>query len=213
MTRFGMARSGLVLSVSLTLTMLAGTVQADPLETLREFTRDAKTGRANFSQTVSAPDGLKKKSSSGSFEFARPDRFRFSYTQPFEQLIVADGHKVWLYDQDLNQVTVRAMSQALGATPASLLAGGALDKDFELLNAPAKDGLDWVQATPRQKEGATVQTLRIGFRGKTLAALEIVDAFGQRSLLQFSAVEINPKLADETFRFVPPKGVDVIESR
>ena len=213
MTRFGMARSGLVLSVSLTLTMLAGTVQADPLETLREFTRDAKTGRANFSQTVNAPDGLKNKSSSGSFEFARPDRFRFSYTQPFEQLIVADGHKVWLYDQDLNQVTVRAMSQALGATPASLLAGGALDKDFELLNAPAKDGLDWVQATPRQKEGATVQTLRIGFRGKTLAALEIVDAFGQRSLLQFSAVEINPKLADETFRFVPPKGVDVIESR
>ena len=213
MTRFGMARSGLVLSVSLTLTMLAGTVQADPLETLREFTRDAKTGRANFSQTVSAPDGLKNKRSSGSFEFARPDRFRFSYTQPFEQLIVADGHKVWLYDQDLNQVTVRAMSQALGATPASLLAGGALDKDFELLNAPAKDGLDWVQATPRQKEGATVQTLRIGFRGKTLAALEIVDAFGQRSLLQFSAVEINPKLADETFRFVPPKGVDVIESR
>ena len=215
MTLFSRARSGLVLSVSMSvsLTMLAGTVQADPLETLREFTRDAKTGRANFSQTVNAPDGLKHKRSSGSFEFARPDRFRFSYTQPFEQLIVADGHKVWLYDQDLNQVTVRAMSQALGATPASLLAGGALDKDFELLNAPAKDGLDWVQATPRQKEGATVQTLRIGFRGKTLAALEIVDAFGQRSLLQFSAVEINPKLADETFRFVPPKGVDVIESR
>ena len=213
MTLFSRARSGLVLSVSVSLTMLAGTVQADPLETLREFTHDAKTGRANFSQTVNAPDGLKNKSSSGSFEFARPDRFRFSYTKPFEQLIVADGHKVWLYDQDLNQVTVRAMSQALGATPASLLAGGALDKDFELLNAPAKDGLDWVQATPRQKEGATVQTLRIGFRGKTLAALEIVDAFGQRSLLQFSAVELNPKLADEAFRFVPPKGADVIESR
>ena len=202
---------GLLLAASLSL--LTGAVQADSLETLREFTRDAKTGRANFSQTVSAPDGLKKKTSSGSFEFARPDRFRFSYSKPFEQRIVADGHKVWLYDLDLNQVTVRAMSQALGATPASLLAGGALDKDFELSNAQPKDGLDWVQATPRQKEGATVQTLRIGFRGKTLAALEIVDAFGQRSLLQFSAVEINPKLADETFRFVPPKGADVIESR
>ena len=212
MMLFKRALPGLVLS------LLAGTAQADPLETLREFTRDAKTGRAKFSQTVSAPDGLKKKTSSGSFEFARPDRFRFSYTKPFEQLIVADGHKVWLYDLDLNQVTVRAMSQALGATPASLLAGGAMDKDFELVNAPTqdaqpKDGLDWVQATPRIKEGATVQTLRIGFRGKTLAALEIVDAFGQRSLLQFSAVETNPKLADETFRFVPPKGVDVIESR
>ena len=195
------------------LSMSASAVQADPLETLRDFTRDAKTGRANFSQTVSAPDGLKKKTSSGSFEFARPDRFRFSYTKPFEQQIVADGHKVWLYDLDLNQVTVRAMSAALGATPASLLAGSAMDKDFDLSNAQPKDGLDWVQATPRQKEGATVQTLRIGFRGKTLAALEIVDAFGQRSLLQFSAVELNPKLADETFRFVPPKGVDVIESR
>ena len=209
MTQSRLALSGWVVLLS----MSASAVQADPLETLRDFTRDAKTGRANFSQTVSAPDGLKKKISSGSFEFARPDRFRFSYTKPFEQQIVADGRKVWLYDLDLNQVTVRAMSQALGATPASLLAGGAMDKDFELSNAPPKDGLDWVQATPRQKEGATVQTLRIGFRGKTLAALEIVDAFGQRSLLQFSAVELNPKLADETFRFVPPKGVDVIESR
>ena len=223
MTLFRRALTGRVVLMSVLTCLWAGAAQADPLETLREFTRDAKTGRANFSQTVSAPDGLKKKTSSGSFEFARPDRFRFSYAKPFEQLIVADGRKVWLYDQDLNQVTVRAMSQALGATPASLLAGGAMDKDFELVNAPTKDapakdtppkdGLDWVQATPRVKEGATVQTLRIGFRGKTLAALEIVDAFGQRSLLQFSAVEINPKLPDDTFRFVPPKGADVIESR
>ena len=216
MTRIRRVWSRLLLAAPLAL--LVGTAQADPLETLREFTRNAKTGRANFSQTVSAPDGLKKKSSSGSFEFSRPDRFRFSYTKPFEQQIVADGHKVWLYDQDLNQVTVRPMSQALGATPASLLAGGAMDKDFELVNAPvkdapAKDDLDWVQARPRQKEGATVQTLRIGFRGKALAALEIVDAFGQRSLLQFSAVELNPRLPDDTFRFVPPKGADVIESR
>ena len=216
MTRIRRVWSRLLLAAPLAL--LAGTAQADPLETLREFTRNAKTGRANFSQTVSAPDGLKKKTSSGSFEFSRPDRFRFSYTKPFEQQIVADGHKVWLYDQDLNQVTVRPMSQALGATPASLLAGGAMDKDFELVNAPvkdapAKDDLDWVQARPRQKEGATVQTLRIGFRGKALAALEIVDAFGQRSLLQFSAVELNPRLPDDTFRFVPPKGADVIESR
>ena len=223
MTLFRRALTGLVVSLSVSTCLWAGAAQADPLETLREFTRDVKTGRANFSQTVSAPDGLKKKTSSGGFEFARPDRFRFSYAKPFEQLIVADGRKVWLYDQDLNQVTVRAMSQALGATPASLLAGGAMDKDFELVNAPTKDAsakdappkdsLDWVQATPRVKEGATVQTLRIGFRGKTLAALEIVDAFGQRSLLQFSAVEINPKLPDDTFRFVPPKGSDVIESR
>ena len=195
------------------LCVLASAVaRADAVDTLREFTHDVKTGRAAFTQTVSSPDGAKKKTSSGTFEFARPDRFRFAYNKPFEQQIVADGRKVWLYDVDLNQVTVRAMSQALGATPASLLAGGVMDKDFVLTAAPARDGLDWVQAVPRQKEGASAQLLRIGFRGKTLAALEIVDAFGQRSLLQFTAVEANPKLADETFRFVPPKGADVIES-
>ena len=185
--------------------------QADAVDALREFARDVKTGRAAFTQTVSSPDGAKKKTSSGQFEFARPDRFRFVYRKPFEQQIVADGRKVWLYDVDLNQVSVRAMSQALGATPAALLAGSAMDKDFELSAAPAKDGLDWVQAVPRVKEGASVQTLRIGFRAKTLVALEIVDVFGQQSLLQFTAVEANPKLADDAFRFVPPKGADVIE--
>ncbi len=192
--------------------LAAANARADAVDTLREFTHDVKTGRAAFTQTVSSPDGAKKKTSSGTFEFARPDRFRFVYAKPFQQQIVADGRKVWLYDVDLNQVTVRALSQALGATPASLLAGGVMDKDFALTAAPARDGLDWVQAVPRQKEGASAQVLRIGFRGKTLAALEIVDAFGQRSVLQFTAVEANPKLADETFRFVPPKGADVIES-
>ena len=198
--------------VGLAWALAAAAAQADAVDTLRDFAREVKTGRAAFTQTVSSPDGVKKKTSSGQFEFARPDRFRFVYRKPFEQQIVADGRKVWLYDVDLNQVSVRAMSQALGATPAALLAGGAMDKDFELSAAPAKDGLDWVQAVPRVKEGASVQTLRIGFRAKTLAALEIVDVFGQRSLLQFTAVEANPKLADEVFRFVPPKGADVIES-
>ena len=205
-------RNWMHLASGLLLAAAAGTVQADAVDTLREFTRDVKTGRASFMQTVSSPDGVKKKTSSGTFEFARPDRFRFAYAKPFQQQIVADGRKVWLYDVDLNQVTVRALSQALGATPASLLAGGAMDKDFALTAAPAHDGLDWVQAVPHQKEGASAQQLRIGFRGKTLAALEIVDAFGQRSVLQFTAVEANPKLADETFRFVPPKGADVIEA-
>lgn len=190
---------------------LGGAARADSVDTLREFAREVKTGRAAFTQTVSSPDGAKKKTSSGRFEFARPDRFRFVYNKPFEQQIVADGRKVWLYDVDLNQVSVRAMSQALGATPAALLAGAAMDKDFELSAAPAKDGLDWVQAVPRVKEGASVQQLRIGFRAKTLAALEIVDVFGQRSLLRFSAVEANARLDDDAFRFVPPKGADVIE--
>src|SRR3990167_1393064 len=106
--------------------------QADAVDTLREFTRDVKSGRAAFTQTVTSPDGAKKKSSTGSFEFSRPNRFRFAYSKPFEQLIVSDGQKVWLHDIDLNQVSVRQLDQALGATPAALLAGGSLERDFEL---------------------------------------------------------------------------------
>ena len=199
----------LVCALILTLPTLA---LADAVDALRKFVRDAKTGRAGFSQTVSSPDGVKKKTSSGSFEFARPDRFRFEYRKPFEQTIVADGRKVWLYDVDLNQVTVRDMAQALGATPAALLAGGAPDKDFVLSAAPATDGLDWVLATPRVKDGP-VQSMRIGFRGKALAALELVDPFGQRSLLRFDDLATNVPLADERFAFKPPAGADVMGSR
>ena len=183
--------------------------QADAVDTLRAFTRDVKTGSASFTQTVTSPDGARKKSSSGSFEFSRPNRFRFAYSKPFEQLIVSDGSKVWLHDIDLNQVSVRLLDQALGGTPAALLAGGSLEKDFELVAQPAKDGLEWVQATPRTKDGSVTQ-LRVGFRGKELAALEIVDAFGQRSQLLFSAVQQGLALPAERFRFVPPPGVDVI---
>lgn len=188
---------------------VATLARADAVDTLREFARDVKTGRASFTQTVTSPDGAKKKTSSGSFEFARPNRFRFAYSKPFEQQIVADGQKVWLYDADLNQVTVRAMNQALGATPAALLAGTALDKDFELAAQPDRDGLAWVQATPRAKD-TQIQALRVGFKGKALAAMEIVDAFGQRSLLQFADVQPNARVGDELFRFTPPAGADVI---
>ncbi|HOB96125.1 MAG TPA: outer membrane lipoprotein chaperone LolA [Aquabacterium sp.] len=182
---------------------------ADAVDTLREFTREVKTGKASFSQTVTSPDGARKKTSTGSFEFSRPNRFRFAYDKPFAQLIVGDGAKVWLHDIDLNQVTVRAMDQALGGTPAALLAGGALDKDFELAAQPAKDGLEWVLATPRARDGS-VASLRVGFRGKELAALEIVDAFGQRSALQFSGVQQGLALPAERFRFTPPPGADVV---
>lgn len=182
---------------------------ADGVETLREFAKDVKSGRANFTQTVTSPDGAKKKVSSGAFEFSRPNRFRFAYSKPFEQLIVSDGAKVWLHDVDLNQVSVRALDQALGATPAALLAGATLERDFALSALPARDGLEWIQATPRAKEGSVAQ-LRVGFRGKELAALEIVDAFGQRSVLQFSAVQQGLAVPAERFRFVVPPGADVI---
>lgn len=188
----------------------AGAARADSVDLLRDFAQNVKSARAGFTQTVTSADGAKKKTSSGQFEFVRPNRFRFVYAKPFEQQIVADGQKVWLYDVDLNQVTVRPMAQALGATPAALLAGATLDKEFDLKAAPAAEGFEWVQATPRVKDGP-IQTLRVGFKGKDLAALDIVDAFGQRSALRFTALEQNIKLPDEQFRFTPPKGADVIQ--
>lgn len=189
----------------------AGAAQADAADALREFARDAKTGRAAFTQVVTSADGSKKRSSSGSFEFARPNRFRFAYTKPYEQLIVGDGQSVWLHDVDLQQVTVRPMDRALGATPAALLAGGSLERDFDLKPLPAADGIDWVQATPREKtDPSTIQSLRVGFKGKTLAALDLVDSFGQRSLLTFSDLVLNGSIAPEAFRFTPPKGVEVL---
>lgn len=189
----------------------ATTARADAVDALRDFARDARTGRAAFTQVVTSPDGAKKKTSSGSFEFARPNRFRFAYVKPFEQLIVGDGQRVWLYDADLQQASVRAMDKALGATPAALLAGGALEKDFELRALPAAQGLDWVQATPREKDdSANLQSLKVGFKGRTLAAIELVDGFGQRSLLTFTDLATNVAQGGDAFRFVPPKGVDVL---
>ena len=195
-------------AVSLSVAALAA--HADSVDTLKDFIRDVKTGRAQFTQTVTSPDGAKKKTSTGSFEFARPNRFRFVYAKPFEQQIVADGQKVWIYDADLNQASSRKFDSALGATPAALLAGGPLDKDFELAPLPAKDGLEWVAATPRAKDGA-FKSVRVGFRAKELAAVEIVDAFDQRSLLQFSRFTADVVIPAETFRFKPPAGADVIE--
>jgi len=198
------------LFLALALSCAPFAAHADAVDALRDFVHDAKTGKAAFSQTVSSPDGAKKKTSSGTFEFSRPNRFRFSYAKPFEQTIVGDGAKVWIYDADLNQASSRRMSQALGATPAALLAGASLDKDFDLSPLPEKDGVEWVQARPKTKDSG-FQSLRIGFRGRTLAALDIVDSFGQHSLLQFSGVQTNVAVDDGQFRFTPPKGADVIE--
>lgn len=190
--------------------VLTGLARADAVQTLKDFGREVKSGKAQFTQTVTSPDGQRKKSSSGSFEFQRPNQFRFVYTKPFEQLIVGDGQKVWIYDPDLKQASARRLSAALGATPAALLAGANLEKDFELKALPAAQGLDWVQAQPRQADSG-LQSLKIGFKGRELAAIEVVDGFGQRSLLQFSGVQANMPVAAERFRFVLPPGADLIE--
>ncbi len=183
---------------------------ADAVDTLRDFVRDVKSGQAAFTQTVTSADGKRKKLSSGDFEFARPNRFRFSYTKPFQQLIVADGQKVWIFDADLNQASSRKLTQALGATPAALLAGASLEPDFVLAAEASRDGLDWASATPRAKDGA-FQSMHVGFRGRDLVAVEVVDSFGQRSRLDFARFNTNASVAAERFRFVPPAGADVIE--
>ena len=184
--------------------------RADAVDTLREFVRDVKSGRATFTQTVTSADGARTKTSSGEFEFARPDRFRFAYLKPFQQLIIADGQKVWMHDPDLNQASSRRMSQAIGATPAALLAGASLEPEFTLAPLPSRDGIDWALATPRAKDGA-FQFMRVGFRGRTLARVEITDSFGQRSSLDFGGFAANAPIAPERFRFTPPAGADVIE--
>ena len=151
--------------------------------------------------------------SSGTFEFQRPSRFRFIYKKPFEQTIVADGQTLWLYDVDLAQVTARKQGQVLGSTPAALIASAAdlraLDADFVLSDAQPMDGLEWVLAMPRNKDNS-LSNVRVGLKGNTLVMLDIVDSFGQRSVLQFSAFEANPALDPSIFQFKPPAGVDVL---
>lgn len=202
-------KAGMVATAA-ALALSSSLVRADAVDTLRSFLRDTQSGKGSFTQTVTAADGQRKKSSSGNFEFLRPNRFRFSYTQPFEQLIVADGTKVWIYDPDLKQASSRRMDAALDSTPAALLSGGNLERDFTLKADNSRDGLEWVLAQPKLRDGS-VRELRVGFRGKEPAAIEILDSFGQRSLLQFSSFQAGVALTRESFSFKPPPGADVIE--
>ena len=203
--------------VVVSMALAAGGAWAGGLESLEAFVKTVKSGRAEFTQTVTAPprDGQssRAKVSSGTFEFQRPGKFKFDYKKPFAQSIVADGETLWLYDADLNQVTQRKQSQALGSTPAALIAAApdlrALQADFALEAAPERDGLQWVKASPKNKEGQ-LQNVQVGFQGDALAALEILDSFGQRSVLKFNKVEVNPALPAATFQFKTPAGADVI---
>ena len=196
----------------------AVSANASGLDSLEQFVKTAKTGRADFTQTVTAPakegQPARAKTSSGIFEFARPSRFRFNYRKPFEQTIVADGQTLWLYDVDLNQVTSRKQSTALASSPAAVIASApdlkALQADFVLTSAPDKDGLEWVLASPKTKDGL-LQSVRVGFQGADLSVLEIVDSFGQRSVMRFSNLRVNAPLDAGTFQFKPPAGADVIQ--
>lgn len=200
---------------------LAQSSGASAMEILENFVKNTKSGRAAFTQVVTSPakagQVAKTKTSSGNFEFLRPNRFKFSYKKPFEQAIVSDGQNLWLHDLDLNQVTSRKLAQALNGTPAAVIASAAdlkgLQADFKLSALPEKGGLQWVQATPKTKDGQ-LQSIQVGLKptekGTELAALEILDSFGQRSVMTFSQFELNPVLAPADFQFKPPAGSDVI---
>ena len=204
--------------IALTIAASAAGAWADGLQNLEAFVRDVKSGRADFTQTVTAPsrEGQpgRVKTSSGTFEFQRPGRFRFDYRKPFAQTIVADGQTLWLHDAELNQVTQRSQAQALGSTPAALIAAApdlrALRADFRLESAPEREGLQWVKATPLARDGQ-LQSIEVGFQGNALASLEILDSFGQRSVLRFGKVEINPALGAAAFAFKAPAGADVLK--
>ena len=190
------------------------------LKDLENFVRNTKSGRAVFTQVVTSPakEGQtpKVKTSSGTFEFLRPNRFKFLYKKPFEQAIVSDGQTLWLHDMDLNQVTARKLAQVLNGTPAAVIAAAAdlngLQADFTLTALTQKAGLQWVQAVPKTKEGQ-LQSIKVGLKttdkGTELAALEILDSFGQLSVMTFNAFEVNPSLSPISFQFKPPAGADV----
>lgn len=191
---------------------------ANGLKDLEKFLSTVKSGRAVFTQSVMAParageSAPRAKVSSGQFAFLRPDRFRFDYLKPFEQAIVADGQTVWLHDVDLNQVTARTQAQAMGSTPAALIASASsvagLSGAFEVKAEPDSDGLSWARATPRQHDGQLRQ-VRVGFDQGQLAVLEMEDSFGQRSTVRFQRFQPNVALTSDAFKFTPPAGADVL---
>ena len=208
------------------LAVLAGMVwpvwaHADGLEALSQFIQQTRSGRAQFTQVVTAPTRQgqppRSKTSSGSFEFQRPGKFRFDYRKPFVQTLLADGQTLWMHDADLNQVTARNQAQVLGSTPVALLTAAAdlnaLKADFIFKAEPDRDGLQWVRATPQKADGQ-IQSVLVGLRmvdkGVSLAVLDVQDNLGQRSVLGFSAFELNPVLPASSFVFKVPAGADVI---
>jgi outer membrane lipoprotein carrier protein len=193
---------------SLLFLFVAG-ANAASLERFQSYVRTTQSGRADFEQKVYDKGGKLVQESKGSVAFMRPGRFRWTYAKP-SQVIVGDGERVWIHDPDLNQVTVRRMARAIGATPAALLAGSAdIDKAFELSEAGEKDGLEWLEAKPRERE-AGFERIRLGLGLSGVEAMELQDHFGQTTLLRFRNVVRNPQIDPGTFRFTPPKGADVL---
>ncbi len=208
MQRVAHGFSALLIAISISLfTPLAG---ASSVDQFAQFLKSTLSGKTDFEQKIY--DGKRKlvQESRGTFVFQRPGRFRWAYVKPYPQLIVGDGTKVWIYDEDLNQVTVRKFDQALGSTPAALLSGNnEVVKAFKITDQGTRDGLEWLQAEPRDTE-SNFDKVRMGFGFSGLEAMELHDSFGQTTVLRFTSFQRNPAIDANSFRFTPPKGADVI---
>jgi outer membrane lipoprotein carrier protein len=186
---------------------------AGAIDKLKTFIATTHSARANFTQQVLDQNGNQIQNASGIMEFQRPGKFRWTYQKPYEQLIVGDGSKFWLYDVDLNQVTVRKLDAALGSSPAALLSGSnEIERDFTLTENGTRDGLEWLQATPKGKgQDSSFNSILMGFNAQAeLVVMELNDMFGHKTVLRFSAMQRNPKLPEQLFKFTPPKGADVL---
>lgn len=195
----------------LMLAVLPLTAQAGAIEKLKTFIAATHSAQATFTQVVLDQDGRRIQNASGVMQFQRPGRFRWTYQKPYEQIIVGDGAKFWLYDKDLNQVTVKKLDAALGSSPAALLAGSnEIERGFVLKDAGNRDGLEWLQATPKAQDSSFAAVL-MGFDAQAgLVVMELNDTFGHKTVLRFSAMLRNPRLAAGQFQFTPPVGADVI---
>jgi chaperone LolA len=186
---------------------------AGSIEKLQAFVAQTQSARASFTQQVVDKNGKTQQSASGKLVFARPGKFRWEYQKPYEQLIVGDGNKLWVYDKELAQVTVKKLEGALGSSPAALLAGSNDIEEYYNLNAKGVSrGLDWLEAYPKEAD-SMFQKVRMGLKGNTLDTMELYDQLGQITLIRFSRFERNPKLPADSFTFTPPQGVDVIEDQ
>lgn len=183
---------------------------AGGIEQLRAYIQGTQSLRAEFQQTVSGSRKSTKQEASGNVLIQRPGKFRWIYSKPYEQLVVGDGVKLWLYDKDLAQVTVKRLDQALGSSPAALLAGSNdLEKSFKLRDIGQKDQLEWLEATPKGSD-STFEWVKMGFANNELKLVELCDNFGQTTVIRLSKLERNPKLESNLFKFTPPAGVDVV---
>ena len=190
--------------------LVASLADAASLERLREFVRETQTARVSFIQTVTDRNGRMVQRTTGQLAISRPGHFRWTLEKPYQQILVGDGERVWVFDPDLNQVVVRRNDRALGSTPAALLAGKEdVERAFDWKDLPAANGLDWLGAKPKDKESSFTE-IRLGFNAGGLAALEVTDNFGQHTLVSLFNLERNPKLSPDLFKFTPPKGADVV---